>query len=260
MAVKHRRVRLQTNLVGHAGGIEPLVAVDLVVANDVTHAVSKNLCTPAGKRIHSRGLELFQGLADRKLRALRQIRHFNHGESFEMYLWKALLQSQTEVEKILKGQIRMQSPDNVKLSDSFGVSRCCRLKSVFERHGVGAGRIFLAAECAKSASGNAHVRRVDVAVDVEISLVAVHAFANVVGHPAHGQDVSGAIERQRVVCIKTFPDEHFVANRREPSIIGLKGMLSRHLPDDIAGPRDMSQEGPDEMRSNYWVTITRSFT
>jgi hypothetical protein len=36
-----------------------------------------------------------------------------------------------------------------------------------------------------------------------------------------------------------------VANRREPSIIGLKGMPSRHLPDDIAGPRDMSQKGAD---------------
>src|SRR6266853_1806398 len=151
MAVKHRRVRLQTNLVGHAGGIEPLVAVNLVVANDVTHAVSKNLCTPAGKRIHSRGLQ--------------------------MYLWKALLQSRAEVEKILKGQIRMQSPDNVKLSDRFGVPRSRGLKSVLERHGVGAGRIFLAAECAESASGNAHVRRVDVPVDVEISPVAVHAFA-----------------------------------------------------------------------------------
>src|SRR5260370_7610610 len=164
MAVKHRRVRLQTNLVGHAGRIEPLLAADLVVANDVTHALSKNLCTPAGKRIHARGLELFQGLADRKLRALRQIRHFHHGKSLQMYLRKALLQSRAEVEKILKGQIRMQSPDNVKLSDSFGVPRSRGRKSVLERHGVGSGRIFLAAEGAESASGNAHVRRVDVAV------------------------------------------------------------------------------------------------
>src|SRR5258708_22932493 len=162
MPVKHRPVRLQTNLVGHAGGIEPLVAVDLVVANDVTHAVSKMLCTRDGKRIYARGLELFEGVADRKLRALRQIRHFNHGKSLQMYLWKALLQSRAEVEKILKGQIRMQSPDNVKLSDSFGVPRSRGRKSVLERHGVGAGRIFLPAECAESASCNAHVRRVDV--------------------------------------------------------------------------------------------------
>src|SRR5258707_3974065 len=82
-----------------------------------------------------------------------------------MYLRKALLQSRAEVEKILKGQIRMQSPDNVKLSDSFGVPRSRGRKSVLERHGVGAGRIFLAAEGAESASGNAHVRRVDVAAE-----------------------------------------------------------------------------------------------
>ena len=187
-------------------GLEPLAAVDLVIADNVAHAIGKNFGAAAGKRIHARGLQLFQRLANRKLRALRQIRDLDHGEGLEMHLRKTLLQSRAQIEKILKRQVGMQSADDVKLRDRLGVAGSGRLERLVERHGVSAGRIFLAAEGAQAARGHANVGRIDVAIDVEIRLVAMHALADRVGHPAHGENVAGAVQGEGVVGVKTFAE------------------------------------------------------
>src|SRR5258708_14874822 len=110
-----------------------------------------------------------------------------------MHLRKALLQTGDEVQKILKRQIRVQPADNVELRNRFTVTGSRGLERLFEGHGVSAGRIFLAAESAQPASGNADVGRINVAVYVEVRLVAVHALANLVGKPADGQNVASAI-------------------------------------------------------------------
>ncbi len=68
-------------------------AVNLVIADDVAHAVGKNFCAAAGKRIDAGGFQLLQRLADRELGALRQVRDLDHGEGFEMNLRKALLET-----------------------------------------------------------------------------------------------------------------------------------------------------------------------
>src|SRR5580765_7399985 len=44
VAVKHSCIRFQANLMRELGGVQPLVSVNLVIANYVTHAVGKNLC------------------------------------------------------------------------------------------------------------------------------------------------------------------------------------------------------------------------
>ncbi len=72
----------------------------------------------------------------------------------------------------------MQAADDVKLGDGFGVSGGCGFEGFFERHGVGAGRVLLAAKGTETAGGHAYVRRIDVAVDVEVGAVAVHALAH----------------------------------------------------------------------------------
>src|SRR5579859_5714110 len=116
-----------------------------------------------------------------------------------MHLRKALLQSGAEIEKILERQVGMESANDVEFRDRFGIAGGRSFESLFERHGVGAGRVLLAAKGAQSAGGDANVRGIDVAVDVEISLVAVHALADQVGHPPHGENVAGAVERKGVV-------------------------------------------------------------
>ena len=98
----------------------------------------------------------------------------------------------------------------MEFGDRLGVAGGCGLESFFQRHGVGAGRVFLAAEGAEPAGGDADVGRIDVAVDVEVGLVAVHALAHVIGEPSDGEDVAGAIEGKRVLLAEAFAGQHFV--------------------------------------------------
>jgi hypothetical protein len=76
-----------------------------------------------------------------------------------------------------------------------------------------------------------------VAVNVEISLVTVHAFANVVRHPTHGKNIAAAVEDKRILCIEPLARHHFGMYGLQANIIGLKRMLTYqggHLLDDIA--------------------------
>src|SRR5580658_5484420 len=104
-----------------------------------------------------------------------------------MHLGKTLFQAGAQIKKILKRQVWMQSADDMKFGDCLTVSRRCSLESFVERHGVCAGCVFLAAESAKPARGDAHIRGIDVPVDVEVSLIAMHALPYMVGHPTHSQ-------------------------------------------------------------------------
>ena len=195
-----------------------------MVADDVAHAVGKNLSTAAGKRIHTRGFQLLQRFADRELRAPRQIRDLDHGERLEMDLRKALLEARAEIEEILKRQVGMQSADDVEFRDRLGVSRGRGFECFVERHRVSAGRVFLSSKGAEAAGGHANIRGIDMAVDVEVRLVAVHALTHQVGHPAHGENVAGAVQGQCVIDIEALPCQHFVVDRAEPCVVRLKGM------------------------------------
>src|SRR5713101_5017096 len=62
VSVEHGGVGFQPNLMGRARSVQPLIAINLVVADDVTHTISKNLGASTGERIHSGGFQLLQGL------------------------------------------------------------------------------------------------------------------------------------------------------------------------------------------------------
>lgn len=67
-----------------------------------------------------------------------------------------------------------------------------------------------------------------MAIDIEISSIAMHAFAYVVRHPAERQNVGGSVERQRVLLIQAFTRHNFFMNWLEAWIVCLKWMLIRH--------------------------------
>jgi len=113
-------------------------------------------------------------------------------------LRKALLQAADEVFEIFERQIRMQTANYVKFGNRLGVAAGRRLERFFQRHGVGAGRVLLAAEGAETAGGNADIRGVDVAVDVEVRHVAVHSLPNVIRQPADGENIRRAIKLDAV--------------------------------------------------------------
>ncbi len=43
VSVEHRRIRFQPDLVGQPRRIQPLIAINLVIADDVPHPIGKNL-------------------------------------------------------------------------------------------------------------------------------------------------------------------------------------------------------------------------
>src|ERR1700722_10054651 len=127
-----------------------------------------------------------------------------------MHLRKALLEAGDQVEKVLKRQIGMQSADNMELGNRFAIARGCSLESFFEGHSVCAGRIFFPAERTQSAGGYANIRRINVAIDVEVRLVAMHALAHRVLQPANCEDVRGTIKRKRVFGGEPLASQNFL--------------------------------------------------
>ena len=122
-----------------------------------------------------------------------------------MDLGEAFLQSRDEIQIILKGQIRMESADNVEFSDRFGIAGGRSLESFFQRHGICARSIFLASKSTETASSYANVGGIDVAVHVEVSNVAMHPLAHMVRQPANGQNIVGAISSDRILKVEPLP-------------------------------------------------------
>ena len=94
-----------------------------------------------------------------------------------MNLREALLQTGAEIKEVLERQVGMKAADDVELRNGLGIAGSGRLKGFFERHGVGAGGIFLSTKRTQPASSHTHIRGIDVAIDVEISSVAMQPLA-----------------------------------------------------------------------------------
>ena len=135
---------------------------------------------------------------------------------------KRCLRPLDQIEEVFEGQIGMQAADDVELGDRFGVAGCRCLPGFFERHGVAGGVALLAAEGAELARRHADVGGVDVAIDVEVGHVAVHALAHVVGQPAHGQHVAGTVERKAVVKTEALPGEHLGGDGLKAGVVGVE--------------------------------------
>src|SRR5437660_2325120 len=122
----------------------------------------------------------------------------------------------------------MQPPDYVKLRDRFAVTGGGRRESFFKRHSVSARSVFLAPKSAQAPSSHANIRRIDVAVDVEVCLVAMHPLTDPVGQPTDGQDVTGPVEGKRIGLLQAFTREDFIFDRDEARIVSLEWVRSRH--------------------------------
>jgi len=128
----------------------------------------------------------------------------------------------------LKRQIGMQPADNMELSDRFGVTGSGRLEGFFKRHSVSARSVFLAPKCAQPASRHANIRRIDMPIDVEVRLVAMHPLTNPIGQPTHGQDVARPIKGKRIALVQAFAGKDFIFDRNEPRIVRLEWVRNRH--------------------------------
>ena len=129
-----------------------------------------------------------------------------------MHLREALLQAAQHLAIPVERQLRMQSADDVKLGDRFGPASARGLPHLVERHRVRLRIARFLAERAQPAARNADIRRVDVAVHVEVRDVAVQPLADDVRHVAERQDVRRAIQRHAVVEAKPLAGLDFVQN------------------------------------------------
>src|SRR5579864_158390 len=139
-----------------------------------------------------------------------------------MDLRETLLEAGNQVEEVLKRQIGMQAADDVELRDRFAVAGGGRLEGFLECHGVSARRVFFPPESAEAACGHANIRRIDVAIYVEESLVAMHALTNRIRQPTDRQDVRGTVEGERVVGIQALLNQDFVSDGIKPGVVTLK--------------------------------------
>lgn len=145
-----------------------------------------------------------------------------------MHLRKALLEAGDKIEKVLERQVGMQAADNVKLGHSFAVSGCCSLKGLFEGHGIRTGRVLLAPEGAQTTGRNADVGGIDVAIDIEVSAIAVHPFTAVICEPAESQDIGSSVESERVFRAQSLLREHLLVDGSESRVVGLKAVACGH--------------------------------
>src|SRR5471030_836225 len=219
MPVQHGAVGAQPQLVRRARRFNPLVAVDLVVADDAPHPLVEDLRPAARQRIHAAVAQPFERLSDRKLAAPRQVRDLHHGEGLQVYLREPLLQAAQHFAEPVQGQLGMQAADNVKLRDRLAPAFPRLLPHLFERHGIGLGIPHPLAERAQPATGHAHVRRVDVPVHVEVSGVPVQPLANQVGQVSQRQNVAAAVERQAIVEREPLARLDLAANGNQARIV-----------------------------------------
>src|SRR5207302_10387991 len=98
-----------------------------------------------------------------------------------------------EIEKVLEWEVRVQSSDDVEFSDRFAVPGSGGLKRLFQCHGVSARGVFLSSKSTETASGHTDIGGIDMPVYVEISLIAMQAFADAICQPPDGQDVRAAV-------------------------------------------------------------------
>src|SRR5689334_11899401 len=236
--VQHGCIGLQPKLVREARGVEPLLAVDLVIANNVANALSKDLGAAARQRVHACFLQLDKRVAKAELGNLGQESDLDHRERLDVHAGKALLEAGDQVQKILERQVGMQAADNVELGHRLGIARSRSLPSFLQRHRVGARRVFLSAKGAQPAGRNAHVRRIDVTIYVEVRAVPVKALANVVGQPTDRKDVGGTIQGQSIHCVQPRRGEHLVGDRPERGILSLKRAWRHRTVDDTARNAD----------------------
>ena len=187
--VQHRRIRVQPRLMRLARRIEPHLPARFVIANNLAHARMENFGAATRAGIHASFFHLLQNFFRRNLRDARKEMHFDHGERFEMNPGAALFQPAHHLQIVIEGQIRMQPANDVEFRRAFAHALFCALVNLFQCVNVCAGSVRIATKRTQPAMRQAHVRRIDVAIDVEIGDIAVPLFTHVIRKPADREQI-----------------------------------------------------------------------
>ena len=172
--VEHRRVGPDALAVALARDLEPALARDLVLADDVAHAPGEDLGAAARAGVHA-GVAAARGSRRRAggLPDLRDPVELDHRPRLQVHAGELRLQRPEQARVVLERPGRVQPADDVELGHRLAVALARLGDALVDRHLVAAGLVDLLRPRAERAVHPAEVRRVQVPVDVVEGEVAV---------------------------------------------------------------------------------------
>src|SRR5690348_16634531 len=109
----------------------------------------------------------------------------------------------------------MEAADNVEFGDGFAPAFAGPVPYLVERHGVGLRIAGVLSKGAETAASHADVGRIDVAVDVEISSVAVKPFPHNIREIPESQNVGSAVKGHAVIKRQTLAGFDSLSDRNQ---------------------------------------------
>ena len=234
VAVEHGAVALDPHAVGDAVDLDPLVGVQLAVADDLPHFRMEDLGAAAGERAEPRVPQPAQHLLDGELLALGEPADLDGGEGLQVGVGEALLQAAQHLLVPGHGEVGVETADDVELGDA--VSPLVRSVGVhlLVGHLPGVGLARQGREAAELAvvGVDADVGGVDVPVDVEVGHVAVDPPPDGVGQLAEVEDMRRGEAGQGVGLVEAEAVAHLggdiLKRRRERLGTDRRGSLGSH--------------------------------
>ena len=122
VAVQHGAVTLQADLMRDARRLNPLVTVNLVIADNAANPFGEDLRAAARQGIDASGFQTLQRFADGNLAALGKIGDLHHGERLQMHLRVAFFQTADHLAKPIRGQFRVQATHDMEFGDCLAIA------------------------------------------------------------------------------------------------------------------------------------------
>ena len=199
VAVEHRGVGAQAELVRLAVDAEPLGGVGLVLADLIADFGMKNLRAAAGQTAQARVLELGEKVARRPAGQPGEPVPFHRRVRLEVQPRMRLVDDADDVQIPFVRQLMVQTADDVQLGGAAALGLGGALQDLLVGHDVALFAAQVGAESAEGAAVDADVGRIEVRVDVVIGEIAVLALADDVGQFAEREQVGALVKENAVV-------------------------------------------------------------
>ena len=227
VAVEHRRVGEQAQLVGDAVDGQPLVAADLAAPGLAVDAVVEDLGAAAGQRVEPGGLEVLQHRPhaagevgpQRPLADAGEVNDLHGREGLQVQAGRDSLEARQQVGVVAEGQLGVQPADDVHLGGTGGLGLNGLLLRLLDGVRVRARLPRLPLELAELAAEHADVGVVQVPVDVVVRLVAVHPPPHAAGEFADAPEVGRLEEDLPVGKPKPLAVVEFSRDVGEPGVV-----------------------------------------
>lgn len=218
MAVEHRGVGAQAQLVSGAVDFEPVAAVRFVLADLGADVGMKNLRATAGHAAEARVDQLLQDPAIRLLGDVTEPVDFDSGPRLDVNFGVGLVDDSDDVDVPVEILLVMQAADDMNLCCAGRFRFECSLANHIVRERVAALGLQIRSECTEDAAIDADVRRVEMDVGVVEREVAVLSLAHGIGQAAERQDIDLLVEKDALVEGQAFAGFDFVGDLAESGV------------------------------------------